>query len=164
MFSQVRAPNNIITIGSTKQQSRRYHDLGKLKIRASYSSSTLTLYDVLAVPKSAELGELKKAYREKARIYHPDVCPPDEKDKSCEMFLQVREAYETLSDPILRADYDFNLHFNPHIMLLQRRNGRAKDETNRMWAQQLNGLSKRSHSRRDSWGARMRTSREEETH
>ncbi|GLJ05695.1 hypothetical protein SUGI_0023210 [Cryptomeria japonica] len=169
IVSQViaRAP-----INTTKQQSDRYHHLGKKKLqrapftlaKASYSS-TLTLYDVLSVPKSAELGELKKAYREKVRIYHPDICPPGEKDKSSEMFLQVQEAYETLSDPMLRADYDFNLHFNPHVMLLQKRNGRPKDEDKRMWAQQLHCLNKRSESRRDSWGARMRSfTEEEQTH
>ncbi|GLJ05858.1 hypothetical protein SUGI_0026790 [Cryptomeria japonica] len=39
------------------------------------SSPAMTLYDVLSVSQSVELNELKKAYREKVRVYHPDVCP-----------------------------------------------------------------------------------------
>ncbi|KAH9326563.1 hypothetical protein KI387_006741, partial [Taxus chinensis] len=125
----------------------------------SLPAMTMTLYDVLCVPHGAELGEVKKAYREKVRVYHPDVCPPGEREESCKMFLQVQEAYETLSDPILRADCDFNLHFNPHIMLLQKRNGGARDERKQQWAEQLQSLNMRSSNsgmERDSWGARMR--------
>ncbi|XP_057868638.1 chaperone protein dnaJ 20, chloroplastic-like [Cryptomeria japonica] len=117
---------------------------------------TMTLYDVLCVPQSAELGEVKKAYREKVRIYHPDVCPPEEKEKSCKMFLLVQEAYETLSDPMLRADYDLNLLFNPQLLLSQKRNMKPN------WADQIESLRVRSRSgERKTWGEKMRRSREE---
>ncbi|GLJ05857.1 hypothetical protein SUGI_0026780 [Cryptomeria japonica] len=78
----------------------------KLPIRAlnntleEVSSPNMTLYDVLSVSQSVELDELKKAYREKVRVYHPDVCPHAEREKSSKMFLQVQEAYETLSDEL----------------------------------------------------------------
>ncbi|GLJ05855.1 hypothetical protein SUGI_0026760 [Cryptomeria japonica] len=121
------------------------------------SSSAMTLYDVLSVSQSVELDELKKAYREKVRVYHPDVCPPGEREESRKMFLQVQEAYETLSDPMLRADYDFNLHFNPQIMLLNKRNGSVRDFAKQQWAEQLQRLNRgRMHVERNSWGGRMR--------
>ncbi|GLJ05852.1 hypothetical protein SUGI_0026730 [Cryptomeria japonica] len=122
------------------------------------SSPAITLYDVLSVSQSVELNELKKAYREKVRVYHPDVCPPAEREESSKMFLQVQEAYETLSDPMLRADYDFNLHFNPQIMLLNKRNGSVRDGAKQQWAEQLQRLNKSMvmDMERESWGGRMR--------
>ncbi|XP_057868643.1 chaperone protein dnaJ 20, chloroplastic-like [Cryptomeria japonica] len=117
----------------------------------------MTLYDVLCVPQSAELGEVKKAYREKVRIYHPDICPAEEKEKSSKMFLLVQEAYETLSDPMLRVDYDLKLLLNPKLLLSQRRNVKQKN-----WAEQIESLRMRSRSgERKTWGEKMRRSREE---
>ncbi|GLJ05701.1 hypothetical protein SUGI_0023420 [Cryptomeria japonica] len=124
---------------------------------SSWFYPTMTLYDVLCVPQSAELGEVKKAYREKVRIYHPDVCPPGERETSGKMFLLVQEAYETLSDPMVRADYDLNLLFNPHALFPQKRNVKHQN-----WADQLESLRVKSgSSERKTWGAKLRRSREE---
>ncbi|GLJ05854.1 hypothetical protein SUGI_0026750 [Cryptomeria japonica] len=66
----------------------------KLTIRAlnntleRVSSPVMTLYDVLSVSQSVELSELKKAYREKVRVYHPDVCAPGEREESSKIFIQ----------------------------------------------------------------------------
>jgi len=50
-------------------------------------------YDILGVPLKSSLEEIKKAYRKKARMYHPDVNQsPDAKDK----FIRVTEAYDFL--------------------------------------------------------------------
>ncbi|XP_059065024.1 chaperone protein dnaJ 20, chloroplastic-like [Cryptomeria japonica] len=106
--------------------------------------------------RAAELSEVKKAYREKARIYHPDVCSPGEKEKSSEMFLLVQEAYEILSDPMLRANYDLKLLLNPQLLLSQKRNVKQQN-----WAEQIESLKMRSSSsERKTWGGRMRRSRE----
>ena len=60
-------------------------------------------YQILGVSKSAEAGELKKAYKKLARKYHPDVSKEaDAEDK----FKDVGEAYDTLKDPEKRAQYD----------------------------------------------------------
>ena len=50
-------------------------------------------YQILGLPANSSVEQIKKAYRQKARIYHPDINPsPDAKDK----FITVTEAYEFL--------------------------------------------------------------------
>jgi uncharacterized protein with PQ loop repeat len=50
-------------------------------------------YEILGLPVNSSIGDIKKAYREKARLYHPDINHnPDAKDK----FIRVTEAYDFL--------------------------------------------------------------------
>ncbi|KAG6528014.1 hypothetical protein ZIOFF_010151 [Zingiber officinale] len=65
-----------------------------------------SLYDLLGVPSSVSAGEIKKAYKHLARKYHPDVSPPERAEEYTQRFIEVQEAYETLSDPRRRALYD----------------------------------------------------------
>ncbi len=61
-------------------------------------------YEVLGVGKSAVEEEIKKAYRQLAKKYHPDM---NQGDKEAEgKFKEVNEAYEVLSDKDKRAKYD----------------------------------------------------------
>lgn len=61
-------------------------------------------YEVLGISRQASADEIKKAYRKLARQYHPDA-NPDRKDAE-EKFKEIAEAYEVLSDPEKRANYD----------------------------------------------------------
>ena len=61
------------------------------------------LYDVLGIPDDASAEELKRAYRERVREYHPDVNEHPEGDAQ---FKLVRKAHDVLSDPAERKDYD----------------------------------------------------------
>lgn len=61
-------------------------------------------YEVLGVQKGASEDEIKKAYKKKAREYHPDLHPDD---PSCEdKMKEVNEAFEVLNDPDKKARYD----------------------------------------------------------
>ncbi|MEE4217974.1 MAG: DnaJ C-terminal domain-containing protein [Xanthomonadales bacterium] len=60
-------------------------------------------YEIMGVPREASQVEIKKAYRKKARKYHPDVS----KDKNAEeRFKELGEAYAVLKDPEKRKAYD----------------------------------------------------------
>ncbi|MCH8937789.1 MAG: J domain-containing protein [Gemmatimonadetes bacterium] len=61
-------------------------------------------YRVLGVSRSAGKSEIKKAYRQLAKQYHPDANPDDK--SSAERFKEVSEAYSVLSDPEQRKKYD----------------------------------------------------------
>lgn len=61
-------------------------------------------YATLGVARDATADELKRAYRKLARRYHPDANPGDH--DAAEHFKEVNRAYEVLSDPQKRANYD----------------------------------------------------------
>lgn len=60
-------------------------------------------YEVLDISKSSSEKDIKKAYRRLAHKYHPDR---NQEDKAEDKFKEVAEAYEVLSDPDKKAQYD----------------------------------------------------------
>src|SRR5207247_7526065 len=61
------------------------------------------LYDVLGVRRDATEEEIKRAYRKLARELHPDVNDDPEAERR---FKEITAAYQTLSDPAKRRQYD----------------------------------------------------------
>lgn len=63
-------------------------------------------YLVLGINRGANLSKIKKAYRTVIKRYHPDITQSKE---TTQRFLEIREAYETLSDEARRRTYDEEL-------------------------------------------------------
>jgi len=61
-------------------------------------------YKVMGISSTATEEDIKKTYRKLARQYHPDLNPGDKAAE--ERFKEIGEAYEVLSDPERRAEYD----------------------------------------------------------
>ena len=69
-------------------------------------------YELLGVPETATVEQIKEVYREIARVYHPDsnfyneIVPTKVKPEQLEMFKIITAAYNTLTDEKKRAEYD----------------------------------------------------------
>ena len=64
----------------------------------------MDFYVILGVERTASAIDVRRAYRRLARKHHPDINPGDQEAEA--FFRRVSEAYETLSDPERRQDYD----------------------------------------------------------
>lgn len=82
-----------------KRQSR-----GSSAVRSFSSGTKEDFYKVLGVSKTASKGEIKKAYFQLAKKYHPDTNQDDK--GAADKFKEVTEAYECLSDDKQRQMYD----------------------------------------------------------
>ncbi|CAI0429089.1 unnamed protein product [Linum tenue] len=113
----------------------------------SISCRANNLYHVLSLS-SESVGpeEIKKAYRKLARQYHPDVRPASGKEESTRRFLEIREAYETLSDPASRLVYDYELS-TTNSSGRPRRRECSSSSSRAVWQMQLHGLKERSRVR-----------------
>lgn len=68
------------------------------------SASKRDYYEILGVPRGASKEEIKQAYRKLAKKYHPDL--NKDNPNAEEMFKEINEAYQVLSDDEARARYD----------------------------------------------------------
>src|SRR6201996_1536002 len=63
-------------------------------------------YKTLGVPKTAKTADIKKAYHDLARKYHPDANANKGNADAGERFKEITEAYNVLSDEKQRKEYD----------------------------------------------------------
>ena len=72
-------------------------------------------YELLGVSASANNAELRKAFRELSKLLHPDTTSLP-RDEATKQFQIVCEAYDLLSDPVLRANYNLSLEKENHLI------------------------------------------------
>lgn len=66
------------------------------------------LYKVLGLPREASQDDVQQAHRKLVRKYHPDANPEDHSAE--ERFKEIQQAYEVLSNPQKRREYDKRSH------------------------------------------------------
>jgi DnaJ-class molecular chaperone len=74
----------------------------------STGSGTGTFYQLLRVKETASQTEIKAAYRNLAKQYHPDAASSSS-NLNARDFIEIHKAYATLSDPVARARYDSSI-------------------------------------------------------
>lgn len=78
-------------------------------IRRFYNTEAVkSFYEVLSIPRNATTEEIKAAYYKKAKDCHPDISRG-----SATEFQRLRDAYETLNDPVKRRAYDATTRPHP---------------------------------------------------
>ncbi|XP_015887231.2 chaperone protein dnaJ 20, chloroplastic [Ziziphus jujuba] len=152
--------------------------IGTVRVKATVNdgfvfseAAELSFYELLGIPEWGSLVDIKQAYKQLARKYHPDVSPPGRVEEYTQRFIRVQEAYETLSDPRRRALYDRDMAKGIHLAFSARKRYQKdegmeeKSEWKYRWQSQLSELKRRSTNKdmtgNMSWGARMRRRREE---
>ncbi|XP_024960257.1 chaperone protein dnaJ 11, chloroplastic-like [Cynara cardunculus var. scolymus] len=95
-------------LNSTGKVSFRRHKACNALIHAVTDSVESSLYEVLRVNRNASPIEIKTAYRNLAKLYHPDAS--DLKQHHEPNFIEIHNAYATLYDPAERAMYDRKLN------------------------------------------------------
>jgi len=97
---EINRPDPSISIKAENNTSNSFNKRNIIKIVDT------EYYDILGIQPTATETEIKKAYRKMALKYHPDK-NLNEEDAN-EKFKKISEAYQILSDPNLRANYDKN--------------------------------------------------------
>jgi hypothetical protein len=83
--------------------------MGTSSVVTSSTETTTDYYLILGVGPAADLEEMRAAYRDKMRLWHPDLLPDSDeevREAATRMTARINEAYEGLSDPERRAAYD----------------------------------------------------------
>jgi len=86
-------------------------DWVKQKTRTSKELQSITYYGILGVHPSASALDIRRAYRELSKRYHPDTTDLP-KETAKRKFQQLNEAYATLSNPERRILYDQTIRYS----------------------------------------------------
>jgi curved DNA-binding protein CbpA len=65
-----------------------------------------TFYDELGIPRDANAAAIKRAFKEVAKVYHPDKNPPEKQAWAHEQMSRYNFIMETLLNPVTRQEYD----------------------------------------------------------
>lgn len=135
------------------------------------NESKTNFYKVLSLSPNSNtsMDEIKRAYRSMALRYHPDVADHRDDDSSMKestrLFVQLNEAYKTLSDPVLREEYDCELGLTANSFSCRSTTYKFRKDMNNVgpnsqWRQQILELKRRSTGRmarkEGSWASRVR--------
>ena len=88
-------------------------------------SPSSNCYELLGVSPSANNAELRKAFLQLSKRLHPDTTSLP-RDEATRQFQNVCEAYDLLSDPVLRANYDLFLE-KENILISQKKESNFKN-------------------------------------
>ncbi|OIW04273.1 hypothetical protein TanjilG_00833 [Lupinus angustifolius] len=91
-----------------KKCSHSNRSFTAMSARSLESRRPSRLYEVLQIKQNASAMEIKAAYRSLAKVYHPDSLVRRSESNE-RVFIEIHDAYETLSDPAARAMYDRSL-------------------------------------------------------
>ncbi|KAL3644804.1 hypothetical protein CASFOL_009984 [Castilleja foliolosa] len=94
--------------GSTREQVKDEDELMGEKISDLLNSSSDSYYQFLGVSATADLEEIKAAYRRLSKEYHPDTTTLPLRS-ALEKFMQLKEIYNVLSNDEKRKFYDWSL-------------------------------------------------------
>jgi len=113
IFVESFIPSTSFTSSSRSVNKNNYiNNYDNVRTTSSSSSSRTALfmsttgtdfYQVLGVSRSADTKDIKKAYRQLAKKYHPDANPGED---TTQKFQEINRAYEVLSNPELKQRYD----------------------------------------------------------
>jgi len=96
-----------------------------------------TFYDELGVPRDANAGSIKHAFKEIAKVYHPDKNPPDRQAWAHEQMSRFNFIQETLLNPSTRREYDdlVKKYEDAPVVALPRRRPHEQNAIEREYAQ-----------------------------
>ena len=105
---------NHVSVDTKNTSSNKSNEKKKLNLLQISESKleTLSFYDVLDIPMHATPDSLRKSYHKACLKYHPDKTGRGEEDH---VFLKIKEAFDTLSDPQKRRSYDSSMDFDDSI-------------------------------------------------
>lgn len=92
----------------TREEEQRQREEARARFERE-SRVKETYYDILRVSRNATQDEIKRAYHDKIKEYHPDIFmnqPEWVRKQAEQMSKKLNEAYEVLSDPNKREEYD----------------------------------------------------------